>query len=166
MNGDGDGTRLRQLRWALNGNGLVVLTRPVSAAPGGQLVRHRLTVHIVGDAGELLDEREFMPTAQRFGLALEVDRQVVRQAVGIAARGCAVQIGLAVETLADPDLLALVDLKASNTVVSSTGVVMATYAPAGDAKTGHVDEIDSGSFSLDKPSDLELKRRDRMKREG
>jgi dihydrofolate reductase len=56
--------------------------------------------------------------------------------------------------------------KASNTVISSTGVVMSHYALAGDAKTGHVNDIESGSFAIDKPSDLEMKRRARMEREG
>lgn len=49
-------------------------------------------------------------------------------------------------------------LKLVDTKVSSTGVTMAAYVPAGDVK--------AGSFQLDKPSAAELARRERMKREG
>lgn len=48
------------------------------------------------------------------------------------------------------------NLVASRT--SSTGVVMATYLPAGDVRTG--------SFQLDEPTEAEVARRARMKPEG
>lgn len=49
-------------------------------------------------------------------------------------------------------------LKLVNHDISSTGVVIATYEPAG--------KVPIGSFELAKPSPAELKRRERMKREG
>lgn len=49
---------------------------------------------------------------------------------------------------------------------SPSGVVVMQYARAGEARGGHVKDIESGSFALDAPTELELKRRERMKREG
>jgi dihydrofolate reductase len=51
-----------------------------------------------------------------------------------------------------PAGLELEDIK-----TSTTGVVMATYAPAG--------EIKGGSFALDKPTDAEVKRREKLAKE-
>jgi dihydrofolate reductase len=49
-------------------------------------------------------------------------------------------------------------MKLISSEVSSTGVTIATYEPAG--------QVPIGSFELAKPSDAELKRRERMRREG
>ncbi len=49
-------------------------------------------------------------------------------------------------------------LKLERSKTTPSGVTVNTYTPAGAVKTG--------SFGLDKPSDAELKRRERMKREG
>jgi dihydrofolate reductase len=49
-------------------------------------------------------------------------------------------------------------LKLTDTKVSSTGVIMSTYERAGAVKTG--------SFALEKPTDAEIARRERMKKEG
>ncbi|HLB70023.1 MAG TPA: dihydrofolate reductase family protein [Candidatus Methanoperedens sp.] len=52
-----------------------------------------------------------------------------------------------------PASLKLIDIK-----TSTTGVIIATYEPAGEIKTG--------SFSLDNPSEVELERRKRLADEG
>ncbi len=52
-----------------------------------------------------------------------------------------------------PDALALI-----STSVSTTGVIMSVYQRAG--------AIQSGSFQMQEPSEAELARRERMKREG
>jgi dihydrofolate reductase len=49
-------------------------------------------------------------------------------------------------------------LKLENSKTSPSGVTLSTYTPAGAVKTG--------SFALERPSDAELKRREKMKREG
>ncbi len=49
-------------------------------------------------------------------------------------------------------------LKLVDTKASTTGVILSTYVPAGT--------IQPGSFGLETPSDAELARRERMKREG
>lgn len=49
-------------------------------------------------------------------------------------------------------------LKLTATTVSTTGVIMSVYARAGAIRTG--------SFELQHPSDAEIARRERMKREG
>lgn len=49
-------------------------------------------------------------------------------------------------------------MKLVSSAVSTTGVVIATYEPAG--------EVPIGTFELPSPSTAELKRRERMKREG
>jgi dihydrofolate reductase len=57
------------------------------------------------------------------------------------------------DDMAMPGTFALVDQR-----TSSTGVIMARYRPAGAVRTG--------SFAQDEPSDAELARRERWKREG
>lgn len=49
-------------------------------------------------------------------------------------------------------------MKLVSSDVSTTGVIIATYEPAG--------EVPVGSFALPNPSAAELKRRERMVREG
>lgn len=50
------------------------------------------------------------------------------------------------------------DLKLLGSKTSSTGVILATYEPAGELKTG--------SFALDNPSEAELTRRERLRANG
>ena len=50
------------------------------------------------------------------------------------------------------------DLKLLGSKTSSTGVILATYEPAGELKTG--------SFALDNPSEAELTRRERLRADG
>ena len=49
-------------------------------------------------------------------------------------------------------------LKLIESKVTTTGVIIASYEPAGP--------VQLGSFGADEPSEAELARRDRMKREG
>jgi hypothetical protein len=49
-------------------------------------------------------------------------------------------------------------LKLIESKTSSTGVILATYEPAGELKTG--------SFALDNPSEVELARRERLGNDG
>lgn len=51
-----------------------------------------------------------------------------------------------------------VGLKLVDTKVSTTGVTMSTYERAG--------AVETGSFALEKPTDAEIARREKMKREG
>ncbi|BAT60940.1 hypothetical protein GJW-30_1_03490 [Variibacter gotjawalensis] len=46
------------------------------------------------------------------------------------------------------------------------GVVVMQYTRGGEARGGNIEDVAGGTFALDEPTELELKRRERMKREG
>ena len=60
-------------------------------------------------AGDLIPPGSFLPVAEKYGLMGEIDRWVIRQAVGLAARGERVEANLSAESIGNLDLLPLIE---------------------------------------------------------
>lgn len=70
-----------RIRTALDHDGFVLQARPVVDLRSGLPRSHELLIRLRGAEGELIHPSVFLYTAERFGLALEIDLWVVRRAI-------------------------------------------------------------------------------------
>jgi len=117
--GDRDRRELDTLAWigrirdALDGDGLVLHSQPIVPLAGGR-PSQELLLRMVGSRGDLIPPGSFLPVAEKYGLMGEIDRWVIRQAVGLAAGGERVVANLSAESIGNLDLLPLIEQELRN----------------------------------------------------
>lgn len=97
-----------RIRDALDQDRLVLYSQPIVPLAGGQ-PSQELLLRMVGQDGEIIPPGSFLPVAEKYGLISEIDRWVIRQAVRLAAIGQRVEANLSAASVANPDLLPLIE---------------------------------------------------------
>jgi EAL domain-containing protein (putative c-di-GMP-specific phosphodiesterase class I) len=126
--GDRDRRELDTLAWigrirdALDGDGLVLHSQPIVPLAGGQ-PSQELLLRMVGSGGDLIPPGSFLPVAEKYGLMGEIDRWVIRQAVGLAAGGERVVANLSAESIGNLDLLPLIEQELRKTHADPSKIV-------------------------------------------
>ena len=121
----GDDTRRprvrAQLAWlqridrALAEGRLLLHAQPIVDLRTRATVRHELLLRMVGDDGEPILPRTFLPAAERFGTIVAIDRWVMGQAIAAMGRAVAaggrlpLSVNVSARSAADPELLALIE---------------------------------------------------------
>ena len=104
---------VERLRTALAENRFELHTQPITDLRTGQAHHMELLLRMREPDGELLMPGAFIPTAERFGLIGEIDRWVVRNAIGILAEDeqtdTTYTLNLSGVSVGDPDLLNLIE---------------------------------------------------------
>ncbi len=96
---------LGRIREAIDDDRLVLHSQPIVDLRSGETVQQELLLRILDEDGSIIAPGDFLPIVERFGLISEIDRWVTRQAVGLAARGQAVEFNLSAMSIGDPDVL-------------------------------------------------------------
>ena len=78
---------------------------------------------MVGSGGDLIPPGSFLPVAEKYGLIGEIDRWVIRQAVGLAASGHRVEANLSAESIGNLDLLPLIERELRNAHADPSKIV-------------------------------------------
>jgi PAS domain S-box-containing protein len=94
-----------RVRDALVDGRFVLHAQPIVDVATGATTQHELLVRMVGHDGELILPGRFIPAAEEYGLIADVDRWVLREAVGLAAQGHAIELNLSARSLATPAIL-------------------------------------------------------------
>ena len=76
-----------RVRDALSEERFVLHAQPIVDLDTGATAQHELLIRMLGHDGELITPGRFLPAAEEYGLILDIDRWVVRQAAGLAAAG-------------------------------------------------------------------------------
>jgi EAL domain-containing protein (putative c-di-GMP-specific phosphodiesterase class I) len=97
-----------RIRDALDEDRLVLHSQPIVPLAGGQ-PSQELLLRMVGPGGDLVPPGSFLPVAEKYGLMGEIDRWVIRQAVGLAASGQRLEANLSAESISNLDLLPLIE---------------------------------------------------------
>lgn len=94
------------IRQALKQNAFVPWYYPVVNLETCQVTSHELLTRLRTAEGELAEPALFQPAAERFHLACEIDRRMIKLALRrlAADRALRLAMGLSGQTLADPDL--------------------------------------------------------------
>jgi PAS domain S-box-containing protein len=132
-------TWLGRVQDALDEDRFVLYAQPIVPLSGG-LDREELLLRMVTPGGEVVPPGSFLPTAERYGLIVEIDEWVVRQAALRAAEGRRIEANLSASSLASADFLALIEaeLRAAgadpeNLVFEITETALVDNLTAGEA---------------------------------
>jgi PAS domain S-box-containing protein len=143
-----------RLRSAIENDRLVLHSQPIVELATGRVVQEELLVRMLGDDDEVIMPGEFLPPAERFGLAPAIDRWVVARAAEIA-RERRVEVNLSAQSIADPGLPAFVEARlaeagaaASNLVFEITETAAAEDLDQARRLAGRLAELGCG-FALD-----------------
>jgi EAL domain-containing protein (putative c-di-GMP-specific phosphodiesterase class I) len=115
------GSWLDRIRTALDDDGFVLYAQPIRDLHTGQIPQHELLLRMRGEGGDVIAPAAFLPLAERFGLAPEIDRWVVGQAIGLLAEDpggdISLEVNLSGPSLNDTGLLRLIETEVARTQV-------------------------------------------------
>ncbi|HUR87330.1 MAG TPA: EAL domain-containing protein [Solirubrobacteraceae bacterium] len=118
---------LERLRAALDEERFVLHAQPIRDLRTGEIGQHELLIRMLGDSGELIGPGAFLPLAERFGLAPEIDCWVARQAIELLATDpggdVALEINLSGLSLNDTTLLGVIETEVARTDVDPRRLV-------------------------------------------
>jgi PAS domain S-box-containing protein len=98
-------TWVGRIRDALTEDRFVLHAQPIVDLSTGETVQHELLIRMVDSNGSLVPPALFLPAAEEYGLIVDIDRWVVRQAIDLAADGHPVELNLSASSIAAPSLL-------------------------------------------------------------
>ena len=111
-----------RIRNAIDNDRLVLHSQPIVELATGRVVQEELLVRMLGDDDELIMPGEFLPPAERFGLAPAIDRWVVARAAEIA-RDRRVEVNLSAQSIGDPSLPDFVEARLSEAGADPSNLV-------------------------------------------
>jgi len=98
------------VRTAIEEEGIVLFSQPIIDMASGVACAEELLVRMIDPiSGRPINAGEFVPTAERFGLARNLDRWVVTRALGLIASGRHVSANISAATISDRTLTELVE---------------------------------------------------------
>jgi diguanylate cyclase (GGDEF)-like protein/PAS domain S-box-containing protein len=99
-----------QIRQALDEGRFALYWQPIVDLATGAATHHELLLRMRGPAGEAIAPAAFIETAERFGLIREIDRWVVRRAIGLLARvEGMLEVNLSAASVGDGELPGLIE---------------------------------------------------------
>jgi EAL domain-containing protein (putative c-di-GMP-specific phosphodiesterase class I) len=139
-------TWAERLRVALEQDEFELFAQPVLDLKTDQITRHEVLLRLRGEDGELVTPGAFLPSAERLGLILAIDRWVLTHSIrGFAgwlnaAPGRSVEINLSGNSIGDAELPGLIASELEATGVDPKSLIFevtetATIANMDDAKT-------------------------------
>jgi PAS domain S-box-containing protein len=111
-----------RIRNAIENDRLVLHSQPIVELATGRVVQEELLVRMLGDDDEVIMPGEFLPPAERFGLAPAIDRWVVARAAEIA-RERRVEVNLSAQSIGDPGLPAFVEARLAEAGAPASNLV-------------------------------------------
>lgn len=94
---------VERLRRELTDESLVAYSQPITAGRRQRIVQQELLARLRAN-GTLIQPDDFIPRAERHGMAGVVDRRMVREAIAQADAGHHVEVNISASTLEDDDL--------------------------------------------------------------
>jgi diguanylate cyclase (GGDEF)-like protein/PAS domain S-box-containing protein len=101
-------TWVERIRAALAEDRFLLYGQPIIDLRSGEVAYHELLIRMLTENGEIIAPGDFLPTAERFDLIVEIDRWVTEHALRLAIDGERVTINLAGPSIGDERVLSLV----------------------------------------------------------
>lgn len=108
-------TWVERIQAALEDDGFVLYAQPIVDLRTRLVTRHELLLRMRAEDGDLIPPGAFLYVAERYGLVNEIDRWVVRRAIGLirqareAGRELRLEVNISGLSLGDEELLALIE---------------------------------------------------------
>ncbi len=87
---------------------MALYSQPIIPLTGGA-ASEELLLRLISPSGEVVPPGAFLPVAERYGLVADIDRWVVTKAIERAASGHRVEANISAWTIANVDLLPLIE---------------------------------------------------------
>jgi PAS domain S-box-containing protein len=149
-----DRTIETQLRIALQERTLSLYAQPIVEAATGRVVQREILVRLIGASGVMMPS-DFLPVAERCGLAVDIDRYVVKEALRHSRYGVSVELNLSPVSLQTPgfadeiaEMVAAYDTDPAQIVFEITESAILSDASAALEFCQRLDEIGC-RFALD-----------------
>ena len=114
---------LDRIRGALDEDAFLLYAQPIRDLRDGRIHQHELLLRMRADDGDVIGPAAFLPLAERFVIAPEIDRWVVGEAIALLAADAGGRTGLSVNlsgaSLNDTALLRLVESEVLRSGVDS-----------------------------------------------
>ncbi|MEA2418589.1 MAG: hypothetical protein QOE60_795, partial [Thermoleophilaceae bacterium] len=94
-----------RVREALAEDRLTLYAQPIVDVHSGCVVQHELLLRMLERDGSIVPPGDFLPAAEKYGLIVEIDRWVIRRAIGLAAQGNAVELNLSARSMSAPEVV-------------------------------------------------------------
>jgi PAS domain S-box-containing protein len=111
-----------RIREAIASDRFTLHAQPIVDLKSGSFVQEELLIRWVGADGELTMPGDFLPAAERFGLAPEIDRWVVSKAAAMA-RHRRVEVNLSGKSIGDPTLPGFIEVELAASGADPANVV-------------------------------------------
>lgn len=94
-----------RIRQALDQERIVVYSQPIFDLRKECVAREELLVRMLDEGGDVIPPSSFLPTAERLGLIVEIDRLVLAKAIELAGRSQPIAVNVSGASLCDPRLI-------------------------------------------------------------
>jgi EAL domain-containing protein (putative c-di-GMP-specific phosphodiesterase class I) len=94
-----------RIREALDQQRIVVYAQPIFDLRKECIAREELLVRMLDEDGDVIPPSSFLPTAERLGLIVEIDRLVLGKAIELAGRSQPIAVNVSGASLCDPRLI-------------------------------------------------------------
>ena len=104
----------RRVEEALESDSLVAFAQPIMELQSGRVTAYELLVRMIGPDGAVICPEEFLCIAEDLGLIIELDRTMIRRAIGllgdatVQACGARLYVNLSAKTIAEPSFASFV----------------------------------------------------------
>ena len=103
----------RTIKQVIEENRFVFAMQPIVALPDCAVEKYELLLRMRGEDGEIIMPSGFLPSAERFGLMLDIDRWVVQHAIALLGSDAVdatvnVTVNLSAMAIGDQDMLRLI----------------------------------------------------------
>ena len=95
-----------RIREAIDRQRIVVYAQPIFDLRSQCVAREELLVRMLDDNDDVIPPSSFLPTAERLGLIVDIDRLVLAQAIELAGRSRPIAVNVSGASLCDPRLIA------------------------------------------------------------
>ncbi len=110
-----NGQKTHHLTWvdtirdAMRDDRIVVYSQPILSLRSNRIEGEELLVRMISPDGEVIAPGAFLPTAERYGLAQDIDRLVMNRALELARSGRRIAVNVSAHSIDDDVLISLMD---------------------------------------------------------
>jgi diguanylate cyclase (GGDEF)-like protein/PAS domain S-box-containing protein len=119
-----------RIKTALEGDLFVVHSQPIVDLAGGPGERHELLIRMAGEDDELIPPGAFLPAAERFGLARDIDAWMVRRAVALigaermAGRSVVLEVNVSGSSIGEPEFPSAIERALQEASIDPSSLVL------------------------------------------
>jgi len=94
-----------RIREAIDGERIVVYAQPIFDLRNQCVAREELLVRMLDENDDVIPPSSFLPTAERLGLIVDIDRMVLAKAIELAGRSRPIAVNVSGSSLCEPALI-------------------------------------------------------------